>query len=1652
MPAVDPDVFAEIQRLYDRGLFLQAQALGIRQCGPLTEWSGSRGGVLAGRLANQLGSSNLGERLHLRAHRRAPRSLGACSVRARCLWGWRGAFLAWEWLSGIADDPEQSAVERVDLLTTAADILGTLHDFSQAEERLRLAESLGERGHWVAVSRAQVLEGADRLDEAEQELRRSLTLLPWYRPAVQGLARLLYQRQQDDEAIALMRETMAQSESAAVAAQLASVLLELRRFDEARTWFDRYAELTPLRDRETSRWLAARRADLAYESGDLVEGLRLSRASGHPFHLKVAEAQEQAPADARRVLLDVPFVRQHNLTCAPATLAMLARFWQVDADHLAVAEAICYDGTPDHKERGWAEASGFIVREFTVTWEVVIALIDRGIPFTLTTVETTSAHLQAVVGYDARRQTLLIRDPGTRYHGESRAEHFLKDYAPFGPRGMLLVPRTRAQLLDGLELPEVAERDLLHALRHGLDRHDRMAAAAALAALETQAPDSRLTLMARRNLAYYDGDHALAAVTSAKWHAQFPEHQTIRLMHLDDLPEAARAERQQRLEEAVAQPSSLAIFAIRLASQLWWDQRHQQRAEDLLRRALRRRGSDAAAMHMLAGIQWERRDFTSATAIYRLCASLEITDEDHAQSYFRACRHLHRTEEALTFLRQRAERAAKRSPYPTRTLFWALDQLDRTEEGFQVIEAALVRHGEDGYLLRFLAREQARVGRYDLAVGLLQRAEGRVRRIDFLAASADLADKRGDRAQAITVWEEVLTLDPLFMEAHRSLARLREETAGRAAAITQVRAAAARFSHHRQLQVLLVQWLRDDGPAAVEPAIRHLVSVRPGDAWGQRELAWCLQRQGRLDEAQVSLDAALQVDGICASNENLRGDLLLAQGDLAAAQAAWCTAVRLDADDTYAIDRLMETVGDVAAREQQLRHVQAELERQVTFGDGIESFRYHAQGVLPAEAVLHTLQSAHTARPDLWQVWSSLIIHLLALDRLEEADRLASGMCARFPLLPRSWLDQSKVAGAQGQREVELAALDQALQISPSWSYAARRVAELHLQIGDTAQGLAVMQRIINHDPLDAVNHLTLARVHVAAQDVGRAVVTLERAVTLDPGLDRAWDLLSEHDQVRAMKLARAQTDERGHEARAWFRVAKVLVGDDARAERLAALDRALERNPRMVAGSALKADLLAEAGRIDEALAGCAGAVWQGHPPSFLRRRAAVIESRHGRGEAALVRLRALVADEPEDGDNWRELAGIAQQTGQIAEAVQACEQLIRLQPRRAVAWGYLADARSAADDRAGTKAAFIRAVELDPSYAFAGHRLFDLHLADHELTAARIVLSHLQRNDDGDWTTTHAVEWHAANGDAAAAGKALAKLLDSTEHDSDAVDRAVAALAGVPQQDQLVPVLDRSISSPLAGRRAYYHWAQRWVPIQSPRLCAERIDALPDGRPRLRATFSYVTWLGEHAPLEHLQAYVERSQKLLHANDECWGAVCYARCNKRAYRDLVAWISGWQKRSNLEAWMLIHVADACRTEDRWSEALEAHHRAEALPRDRSWQTHTLWLAVEASVTGDAVEADRYLVTAEIENEYLRTVLEFARLTRRYLEPRASSWKTASDLMRLVKAHPAIFANNVEMRHLITRLTTLMGKRSNLLWRAWGWLARWYASEWKLW
>ena len=60
--------------------------------------------------------------------------------------------------------------------------------------------------------------------------------------------------------------------------------------------------------------------------------------------------------------LAVPYVPQSHLACVPATLAALCQYWGDPVDPEKIAAAICYDGTPDHQERSWAEQHGYKVQ------------------------------------------------------------------------------------------------------------------------------------------------------------------------------------------------------------------------------------------------------------------------------------------------------------------------------------------------------------------------------------------------------------------------------------------------------------------------------------------------------------------------------------------------------------------------------------------------------------------------------------------------------------------------------------------------------------------------------------------------------------------------------------------------------------------------------------------------------------------------------------------------------------------------------------------------------------------------------------------------------------------------------------------------------------------------------------------------------------------------------------------------------------------------------------------------------------------------------------------------------------------------------------------------------------------------------------------
>ncbi|HET7537957.1 MAG TPA: C39 family peptidase, partial [Candidatus Didemnitutus sp.] len=468
---------SNLHSLYAGGRHLDAFEL-CRELAPLTEWREVAALLLGGRLAYQWGDDPLGKRLHLRAYRLDPARDDTTFYYSQNLWSKHGPFEALKFvrtrtrqLPDIPATPHQAY-----LWLQHGRLLGVYRDFTAGEPMVERAVAAFPQDPWMWVDKADFLESQDLYEEALAATDESLRIRPWYRPAVTNRAHLLQLLDRNEEAIAGLRVALDQIESGAAVRMLIGILEEQERLDELPPLLDLAEKYLPMADAADRRWLAGRRATAAYRRGDWEQAQLWARKNGTAYFTRLADRIANAKAPGPRVLLPVGFVRQHHMTCAPATLAALSNFWGVPADHAEIARLICYDGSLDHAERDWAETHGWGVREFRPTWETTCQLLDLGCPFAFVTVETESAHMQAVIGYDAVAGTLLVRDPYHRYYRDWAASEFFEAYAAYGPRAILIMPPEKAAMVDELGLADVGLYDHLYRLRRALFRHERSAA------------------------------------------------------------------------------------------------------------------------------------------------------------------------------------------------------------------------------------------------------------------------------------------------------------------------------------------------------------------------------------------------------------------------------------------------------------------------------------------------------------------------------------------------------------------------------------------------------------------------------------------------------------------------------------------------------------------------------------------------------------------------------------------------------------------------------------------------------------------------------------------------------------------------------------------------------------------------------------------------------------------------------------------------------------------------------------------------------------------------------------------------------------------------------------------------------------------------
>jgi tetratricopeptide (TPR) repeat protein len=1637
---------------------------------PPEKWQDPDDRMNAARLIESLGGRKRARQMYFSTWRHKEERHAA---REEMFWEmleFRGAFLTWQWLARNPPDSREGEDAARDHFGYRAYLLTQLRDYQRAAAELEKGLQIKPDCHWFLLLKSNLFSAQDQRERALAVVQEIVAKDPTYVAAVSDLAGLLTDLQRDDESVAALRSGVEKTQSARLAAELVNLLTETDAYDEAESALDLYEKYSPLRETRGDDWIAGRRCDIASHRGDQQEALKwAARVQKTGFYKLVAEKLKAAQPGLRRKVLAVPFIRQHDVTCAPASLTSIAHYWGHDVLHLDLANEICYDGTPDYREREWAERNGWATREFRVTVEGARSLIDAGMPFVLNTVHPGGAHAQVVMGYDEFRTVLFIRDPGNRNTTEFLAAEALAEQEPFGPRGFVMVPPPEADRLKALPLEDGDLYEVRHAINLALHAHDRERAAQQLEVLRERWPNHPLRWHGELLVSRYDGtdSQSLACLEELlKLHPDVVNWQSERVHLIADVRgrEAMLAE----LRRLCAAKHSHPILWRMLVRQLQFDHRHLPEASRWLRRVHRHR-LEGDALLAQATIFWDSGNRAEATELYRLASCQSPRSRSLALSYFRAARWTGQVEEALSLLRQRYEEEGHLSGNPAATLAEALDELNLAAESLAVLKESVTRRPDDADHAMLVAGELALWGQTEAARAILEKTPKAARKEDWHRVQARLARRAGDPLLELEHWRAVAALSPLDATAQREIAWLLEKQEGAKAASAYLRSVCERFPCNWHLHRTLLTWLREEGSESWEEAARLLLRIDPANAWAQRELADALRAGRKFDEAHAALDAAAQLEPEHAGLFAIRASVLEDQGKLAEAMAAGRESLQCDVDNTYSLRLLVRLSRSQEERLEALKFIQKELEKQTTFGDAVLEFPRVARPYLDEEELLQFLRQGRQARPDLWHTGVTLAEQLRHMGRFEEAVALTKELVDRFPLMPRIWHELGlSLAGAERQTEA-LEAMGKIRELNPGWTVGMTELAVQLQKQGEVDQAREVLEQGIRHSPQHAPFYGILGEICWRGGERLRALELLKRAVEVDPQYGWGWDRLAEWSKAVGREEMRSEAlqqllRERPRDMRSWLMYAESLEEAGQLNERLDALDRAAECAPEAWEPPDEKARVLSVAGRYEEALRLC-----RTHPCRAveLRVREAWILHRKGQFEEAVKVMDAALADDPGQVWGWELLVEWHKQKENFPLAEAALRQLSRLQPRKPVHLGYLAELQLARKDEEAAIATLQQSLKVSADYQFGIVTLFRLYLQRSDLQAAADLLSrsrphltpleYLARRFALD---TRLKRWQECRG-------TLTAILADAEDDSYEFARVANDLQLLPKSE--VSACARLISRALAERNG--------VNVNTARLyvrCMEALKRLPEkafvsslernSESGKRALISYLDLLaqrwsaGRKEALKlfglperwRFRALVKAEPQWLREDPGLYGQIGYVLHTMRRYRETAQWLADWRERDDLEPYMINNLVFSLQMLGRAEEAAAVIQHGLTLSdhNDSKMRCH-IWTAIEHALNGEQVSAAEQLdaVNPASLDGYGKTLLEFAEVLMWYQDPEADPPCFDGDAEIRVTSFLQRHKKNRVMRDAVRRACRLFARRLGSSKPMWWWYRQRYGT-----
>jgi len=1546
------------ESLTEQGRYLDA----MRYCqgfwGPLHHWREPIQLEAAIVLLGHLGRDRDSDAAMLRGWRRFPKNADFCCKYAFFLLNRFGPIRAeifaekhHQLLSAVSDATDYAVLQIC--------LQATRKNFVEAKELLAQARQLAPENSWL--DRIELMLLRDQLLFAEElTLAQSLLKLKPRVSLVLDTARAMVRQQQSLAAMQLLADYAPLMQSCRLWAELIHISARLMAWPECEHAIAGYRQLQMSPDRDDQDLIFSSLGRIALASGDKSAAVAAFSQTKHPYYRQVEQNILQWQGDGKMMqLLAVVHERQGPLTCAPATMAALCRFFGVAASQQNIAEKICYNGTPETLERQWLRDNGFAYIELDLTPELTFSLIDAGLPFALVTTQGFSSHLQAVIGYNRGLGIAYLMDPSRDFTSEIQLVAGLTAEAANGPRAMVFVPVAEAQRLAAFESDVTALYRLCADFTEAREVNQLPKAAALLAQMQQIAPEHRLTLMASRSIAIEQNDETAIFAANQQLLARYPDHVVWLNSHFHSLVNLGQGEAalQYLFDTVKAYPYS--DLKIRLFRQIYHMPRYRDEALKLLA-DLQVSGSYRAEVYdLLADFYWQEKQYPLACRYYFYACCLDDTEQSYVESYYRAAMYLQQTDDVFARLQARFEKYGARSASPAKSLYRAFNWQSKAQLGLDVLRQARTLRPEDQELIIFSLQELLYHGQLTDFDQLFEQNQHLLSQSQCWYWLAKKADWQGELTEAAGFYRQCFELTPWQSNVADAYFAALRRCGENDLIIQELEKLASLDPTHPGLLSYRADWHPDDAEVAI--AVERLASLFPHYAWYQRRAIRHQMQRGQLAASLGRMEALLALLPHQVENQLLHAQILFQLQHNAQAKAQVEHILSHQIDQTDAIALLMDLSVSVVDKRQSLQWLVAELSRQTHQGDAMLDLALLAMRYFNSEEQ-QPLIDVLAANNHIWAsrlAWSWLLQqrdHAEALAQLQQA-------VADFPLLPRLHLELAELAAKLQDNEQAAKSYQQALALNPSFSRASRQYAIFLEAQGALAEEIQVLSRAIQYDPTDGVLQGFLGDALLRANEPERARYALEKAVKFDHHYLWAWQRLQGIGATigrpdDAYQLAWRLHRESPHLVGPLRALAALAIAPELKVSywlqsialepsnyklHLPLLEYWLERGqyPQMFAHVS---EHYADAPQPFEIASVMARAHQQtGHPK-----------------RAAGILIEALSISNPEL-KYWQQLFEIQLEHKMAKELEQSARLLLSRQPNDALAICTAAEQLLSLHKTAEATELLAKAWLMDRDNRYIGLTYLDDLLANNDFSTAELVVGPLLNKHQDVWVQQRQLKVLLGQGQVEAASILWKQLIAAKIDNQYMYDNAVAAFPKYAQV--LMQQLAEQLES--ACRTAGYCLA-RWLNRQEPKRLVQLLAETREGD---GWTGLYEYYLEDFAakatlpPSRMLDPYLNRI-----AADPALAATLgnIYRVNGRLYQAVKTYsgIPALQRPCFVSYHYGITLADL----NRWGDALKVLSEGAEVEPDNCFHNLQLWrIAAEFLQTGDVSANLTYINRQEL-------------------------------------------------------------------------------------